>query len=105
MTKFSKPRADATGKWHRQPHTGVGSVDRHSQGEWQIDVSHRRVGTAIKRDVFGVKIRRSSPAHEEFLSGFSSRQAAMAAAQKRIDMLTYMAQRAKLRRVTRTRAD
>ena len=63
------------------------------------------MGTAIRRDLYGVKIRRSSPPHEEFLSGFSSRRAAIAAAEKRIEMLTYMAQRARLRRVTRLRTD
>ena len=41
MSRFSRPRASTTGKWQRQPHTGVGSVDSQHQGEWQIDVSHR----------------------------------------------------------------
>jgi len=105
MKRFSKRHANPTGKWQRLPHTGVGSVDQQSQGEWQIDVSHRRVGTVIRRDVFGVKIRRNSPHHEEFLSGFSSRQSAMTAAQKRIDLLTDISRRARLRRFTRIQTD
>jgi hypothetical protein len=79
-----------SGKWQRLPHTGLGHVTGEQIGDWTLELSHRQVGVTMKRDQYSVTIRRESPAHEELLSGFSSKAAAMEAARKRVDLLSHM---------------
>lgn len=81
-----------SGKWQRVPHTGVGSVTREQVGEWLVEVSHRRIGVAVKRDQYSVKISRPSSAYEESLQGFRTKDAALQAARKRIELLTHVRQ-------------
>ncbi|MDA1050450.1 MAG: hypothetical protein O3C40_08200 [Planctomycetota bacterium] len=83
-------KRNASGKWEHVPHTGIGHVACEEIGDWTVELSHRQVGVTIKRDQFSVTIRRESPAHEELLSGFSSKVAAMEAARKRVDLLSHM---------------
>ena len=70
------------------PESGI--LPTEEIGDWTLELSHRKVGVTIKRDQYSVTIRRESPAHEELLSGFSSKVAAMAAARKRVDLLSHM---------------
>lgn len=79
-----------SGKFEKQPRTGITQVMSEEIGDWIIEVTHRQVGMTIKRDQYSVTIRRESPAHEELLSGFSSKVAAMAAARKKVDLLSHM---------------
>ena len=74
-----------SGKWEHLPRTGIGHVAEEVIGDWTLELTHRQVGMTIKRDQYSVTIRRESPAHEELLSGFSSKVAALAAARKRVD--------------------
>lgn len=83
-------KRNASGKWEQLRHTGIRQIACEQIGDWTIDLSHRRVGVTMKRDQYSVTIRRESPAHEELLSGFSSKVAAMAAARKRVDLLSHM---------------
>lgn len=62
-------------------------MDRTQSNGWDIEVSHRTLGVTVKRSQFSVKIRHLESAHEEFLSGFSSRQQARQAADDRVDLL------------------
>ena len=77
-----------SGKWKRRPHTGVGTVATDEYRDWSIQLTHRTVGTTIKRDQFVVTLRRDSPACDEQLTGFKTKAAALAAARKRIDLLS-----------------
>ncbi len=79
-----------SGKWEHQPHTGVGHVWREATGDWQLEMTHRQVGMTIKRDQYAVTIRRDVPAYEEMLVGFSSKSTALAAARKRINLLSHL---------------
>jgi hypothetical protein len=99
----TEPSSHSSGGSQRAPRTGIASVLREDVGEWRLEVTYRRIGLAISRDQYSVVIRRETPAHEEFLTGFSSKQAAVSAARKRIEMLQYLARRARLtgRRVIR----
>jgi hypothetical protein len=86
----SGSKRNPSGKWEHIPHTGIGHVTGEAIGDWTLELSHRQVGVTMKRDQYSVKIRRESPAHEELLSGFSSKAAAMEAARKRVDLLSHM---------------
>ena len=77
-----------SGKWKRRPHAGVGTVATDDYLGWTIELTHRTVGTTIKRDQYVVTIRRDSPACDEQLPGFASKATALAAARKRIDLLS-----------------
>ncbi len=77
-----------SGKWKRRVRTGVGHVTAEDYRGWTIELTHRTVGTTIKRDQFAVTLRRDSPAYDEQLSGFRTKDAALAAARKRIDLLS-----------------
>ena len=83
-------KRDSSGKWEHLPHTGIGRVTCEQLGDWTLELSHRQVGVTIKRDQYSVTIRREFPAHEELLSGFASKVSALAAARKRIDLLTHI---------------
>ena len=83
-------KRNPSGKWERLPRTGIGHVTGEEIGDWTLELAHRQVGVTIKRDQYSVTIRRASPAHEELLSGFSSKAAAMEAARKRVDLLSHM---------------
>lgn len=81
-----------SGKWKRVAHTGVGSVTSEEYQGWTIELTHRTVGATIRRDQFKVTLSRTSPAYEEQLPGFASKTAALAAARKRIDLLSAVRQ-------------
>jgi len=81
-----------SGKWERIPHTGVGQITHEEIGEWEVKISHRKVGVSIKRDQYTAIIRRESPDYEESLTGFRSKAAALEAARKRIDLLSHVRQ-------------
>ncbi|MBC8352548.1 MAG: hypothetical protein H8E66_11200 [Planctomycetes bacterium] len=83
-------KRNPSGKFEHRPRTGIGHVALEVIGDWTLELAHRQVGVSIKRDQYSVTIRRESPAHEELLSGFSSKVAAMAAARKRVDLLSHM---------------
>ena len=83
-------KRNPSGKFEHLPHTGIGKVASEAIGDWTLELSHRRVGVTIKRDQYSVTIRRESPAYEELLSGFSSKTAALAAARKRVDLLSHV---------------
>jgi hypothetical protein len=83
-------KRNPSGKWEHLPHTGIGRITGETIGDWTLELSHRQVGVTIKRDQYSVTIRRESPAHEELLSGFASKVSALAAARKRVDLLTHM---------------
>ena len=83
-------KRNPSGKFEHVPRTGIGHIASEKIGDWIVELSHRKVGVTIKRDQYSVTIRRESPAHEELLSGFSSKVAAMAAARKRVDLLSHM---------------
>ena len=83
-------KRNVSGKWEHLPRTGIGHVARETIGDWTIELSHRQVGVTIKRDQYSVTIRRESPDHQELLSGFSSKVAALAAARKRVDLLSHL---------------
>jgi len=61
-------------------------------GDWTIEVSHRRIGAAVKRDQYSVIIRRDEPQYQENLSGFSSKVAALEAGRKRVKLLKHVRQ-------------
>ena len=88
-----KGGGNPSGKWQRIPHTGLGGVVREEVQGWTIELAHRKVGSAIRRDQYSVAIRREFPAHEEYLTGFSSKTSALAAARKRVDLLQSIRQR------------
>jgi hypothetical protein len=67
---------------------GVGNVTAEEYQGWTIELTHRTVGATIRRDQFMVTLRRTSPVYEEQLPGFGSKVAALAAARKRIDLLS-----------------
>ena len=92
-----KKSSNPSGKWQRLPHTGVGSVTSERIGDWVLEVTHRRIGAAVKRDQFSVTIRRESPAYEERLTGFSNKTTALQEARKRIELLTHVRQPITLR--------
>lgn len=77
-----------TGKWKHVAHMGVGNVKAELYQGWTIELTHRTVGTTIRRDQFMATLRRPSPAYEEQLPGFTTKSAALAAAKKRIDILS-----------------
>lgn len=77
-----------SGKWKRVAHAGVGNVTSEEYLGWTIEVTHRTVGATIRRDQYMVTLRRESPAYEEQLPGFSSKASALAAARKRVDLLS-----------------
>ncbi len=83
-------KRNPSGKWEHVPHTGIGHVTGEEIGDWKLELLHRQVGVTMKRDQYSVTIRRESPPHEELLSGFSSKAAAMEAARKRVDLLSHM---------------
>lgn len=83
-------KRNPSGKWEHLPRTGIGHVASEEIGEWTLELTHRQVGVTIKRDQYSITIRRESPAHEELLSGFSSKVTALAAARKRVDLLSHM---------------
>lgn len=65
---------------------------REEIGDWQIEISHRQVGSTVKRDQYSAVIRRESPAYEESLPAFATKQAALSAARKRVDLLSHIRQ-------------
>jgi hypothetical protein len=77
-----------SGKWKPRARTGVGTVATEEYLGWTIELTHRTVGATIKRDQFVVTLRRDSPAHNEQLPGFATKSAALAAARKRVDLLS-----------------
>ena len=77
-----------SGKWKRRPHTGVGNVATEEYRGWTIELTHRKLGTTVKRDQFVVTLRGDSPASHEQLPGFATKAAALVAARKRIDLLS-----------------
>ncbi len=83
----TKSSGNPSGKWQRVPHTGVGQLVREQLHDWEIELTHRTVGTAIRRDQYSVTIRRETPPYEEFLTGFASKAAALSAARRRIELL------------------
>ena len=93
-----KGPSDASGKWKQVARSGVGHVVSETDGKWNIDVTMRRVGNSIRREVFSVSIRRAVPRHDEFLSGFTSREAALEAARQRVSMVEAVEARAEARR-------
>ncbi len=93
-----------SGKWVRLSRSGVGTVLAESDGTWQILVAHRKTGTTIRRDVYSVTIRCESTRHEEFLPGFSSKTAAVAAAKRRIKILESLRQRREIRQRIKRRS-
>lgn len=95
---------DSDGKWERMPHTGLHGVLREEFCGWQLRITHRRVGEAIRRDRYSVTIHRESPEHHEFLTGFSTKNAALAAARRRIDLLQNLSKRICIRRRRSLRA-
>ena len=86
-----------SGKWQSVPRAGVASVLQEEFDGWHLEISLRRVGTTIRRDQYSATIRREVPAHQEYLSGFSSKMAALAAGRKRIDLLRHVSQRPRRR--------
>jgi len=77
-----------TGKWKRIARTGVGNITAEEYQGWTIELTHRTVGATIRRDQFVVTLRRTFPAYEEQLPGFATKVAALAAARKRIDLMS-----------------
>jgi len=67
---------------------GSNSVDRAEIQGWEIEVSQRNVGVTKRRTQFAATIRHIESAHEEYLSGFSTRQQANQAARDRVDAFT-----------------
>lgn len=88
----------SSGKWQRMPHSGVGTVLSETDGTWQIHIAHRRTGTTIRRDVYSVTIQNQEARHEERMSGFASKNAAIEAARKRITLLDGVHRRQAVRR-------
>ena len=80
--------AKDNGKWQHVPRTGVGSITCEEYQGWTIELTHRKVGATIRRDQFMATLRRDSPVYEEQLPGFSTKDAALVAARKRIDLLS-----------------
>lgn len=78
----------ATGKLRLNPPTGVETVAREKIGPWQVEVTYRRLGVTVRRDQFNATLRRDAPEREEALSGFATKEAALAAARRRITALT-----------------
>ena len=87
----------ATGKLRLNPPTGVETVAREQVGPWQIEVTCRRLGVTVRRDQFNATLRRTSPEREEALTGFATKEAALAAARRRVTVLDDAAH-AKLKR-------
>jgi hypothetical protein len=83
-------KRNASGKWEHLPHTGIAQVASETIGDWTLELAHRQVGVSIKRDQFSVKLYRQTPPYEELLSGFATKDAALAAARKRVDLLSHL---------------
>ncbi len=64
---------------------------------WTIDVAKRKVGLTVRRDVFSVTLRNNLS--EEYHSGYSSIPDALAAARRRVDVLSRTAHKKATRRV------
>ena len=41
FTRYKKT-GNASGKWQRVPHTGVGGLTREQIGDWVLEVAHRQ---------------------------------------------------------------
>jgi hypothetical protein len=78
------------GIWAKPRGTGVGVVCSELYLGWRIDLTRRSLGLTMRREQFSVTIRRESPFAEMFLSGFSSKQTALAAARRRVQLLQPM---------------
>ena len=52
---------------------------------WEIEINKRAVGVTIARDLFSATLRNDATNAEEYLSGFSSHEAAVSAARRKID--------------------
>lgn len=52
---------------------------------WDIEIAERSVGVTVKRKQFSATLRDAGTKMEDYLAGFSSLHAAMAAAHERID--------------------
>jgi hypothetical protein len=78
------------GKWQSIPRSGVTRVHHEEIDGWHLEINRRRVGSTIRREQYSVTMRRELPAHQEYLSGFSSKSAAIAAGRERIDLLRHI---------------
>jgi hypothetical protein len=90
--------ASTDGKWQKVHRSGVGHIATETDGTWSIEVTMRRVGASIRRDVYSVSIRADAPRHDEFLSGFASKDLALEAAKERVTMLEAVRKRRERRR-------
>jgi hypothetical protein len=82
-----------SGKWQSVPRSGLTRVHHEEYDGWHLEVNLRRVGSTIPRDQYSVTIRKELSAHEEYLSGFSSKAAAISAGHQRIDLLQHVHRR------------
>ena len=73
------------GKWEHVRHAGVETVVRRHYKGWQIEISSRAVGITIPRDQFSAVIRLDDKT-SHYLQNFSSKKAALEAAQQHIDL-------------------
>jgi len=85
---MSMHSAAAKRRRDRRSITGLRPVNEYLYEGWRIEIDERLLGTTVKRRQFSATIRRRQVYQREFLSGFSSKQAAQRAAEARVDELS-----------------
>jgi hypothetical protein len=78
-----QPGSDAA----RHAPAGNGAVYLGVYRRWEIRVERREVGMTLHRERFGFRIAEPETARVEYVTGFTSRLAAIQAAQRRIDVI------------------
>ena len=74
-----------TGKWKHVRQTGVKTVVRQDYKGWKIEIASRLVGMTVTREQFSAVIRLNDNT-SQYLQNFSSKKAALEAAQQHIDL-------------------
>src|SRR5688572_25499241 len=69
-------------------HSAVNTLIRKIVGKWQIEISRRQTGVTVRRDQFTALLRHSETDQQETLQGFATKEAAMTAAEHRIEVLS-----------------
>ncbi len=68
-------------------HTGLRVVQHEQYRQWEITIEHCITGMTLRRDRYNATIADTAATRDEHLKGFSSRTAALQAAQRRIDFI------------------
>ena len=74
-----------TSKWKRYAVPPTTTIHREAYGDWNLEVTERKVGITVRRTQYRVRVRRDDLGIEHTLTGFFSLLAAQNAGQRWID--------------------